>query len=720
MALATAPFAAPATGQVPVSTEMPSGAGAVLPDADNAVLVIEDPAEDTQAVFAPTSAPGTPLDQMADITSITLAETEEALRIDLAHRGYDGALFTTSRAAQGMYYCQVGFSINGVDDIRYTTYLNAYLGDDGQPTYNAYTQRIDQRGDRYDYDWLGNVPVGFVEDHFEFSIDKHWLSVAPRDRALQPGDRVTDLSAFCIHSAAVLIGGAFYDWTDPEDPGTGTGSYTITTAPGSSLVALTFLGGDGPIDSQSTLAVATSGPTKQTLELVNQADLKLLVNMTARITDGAGTVLDGWQVVVPPTLELKTDEPARATLVITPPPGAQHRAGGVLELVADPLGHDDPARITRPVAASVPLTPENNTLWFHNGWRGGCFFVECTLPDGTPPIVEQQTEWFVLAPVEEHPIYDREHVESGKVRFRGWGDAGTVLDLDLVKDIRFDPEGTIDITLGLSGDVEREIDVSIDLVVDWGEEYIGGTEEIVTLTAEASEHTFSVRPREEALELSKGTQFQMLFSARERAGSISYTNPGGPIDFYPAMSRMDLPLLPVSEGSFDLTDGRALPTIQPRNGTELDEYVNPGKKQVYDLSLVNEGSEEDVLKVDVETDRDDWGVQLLPGNRFKLEPGRAAPFSVVVTAPEDAAEGDTATVTLTATSANDPDVQSTITLRTIVATDVPIEDEEYTEPTGEDKVEPYVDDTEEASSTAMLLVFPLALGLLGPFLRRRR
>ncbi len=173
------------------------------------------------------------------------------------------------------------------------------------------------------------------------------------------------------------------------------------------------------------------------------------------------------------------------------------------------------------------------------------------------------------------------------------------------------------------------------------------------------------------VERNLAVQVYMAGSAMAAAGffdneAIQYT-----LD--PTASTMALPLFEYHE-KVDLafaTD-RSIELIVGDKGQERD--VNPGRTVVYSFTLDYKGSAPDSFDLAVSGTNADWAT-ILGDATIRLEPGKPRTLALAVAAPDKAFAGDTADITLTATSSSNSAVQGGIRTLTRVVTDRDIPDE---------------------------------------------
>src|SRR5687768_11381709 len=86
---------------------------------------------------------------------------------------------------------------------------------------------------------------------------------------------------------------------------------------------------------------------------------------------------------------------------------------------------------------------------------------------------------------------------------------------------------------------------------------------------------------------------------------------------------------------------------------EQQRMVNPGKTALFDLELMNHGTESATYDLEVTGAVSSWA-RIVGDRRVTLPAGSTRPLGVAVTAPASAADGDQADLVLAAVDAGDP------------------------------------------------------------------
>lgn len=99
-----------------------------------------------------------------------------------------------------------------------------------------------------------------------------------------------------------------------------------------------------------------------------------------------------------------------------------------------------------------------------------------------------------------------------------------------------------------------------------------------------------------------------------------------------------------------------------------ERMVNPGKTALYDLGLMNHGTEDSTYDLEVSGSRLPW-TRILGERRVTVPAGETRQLGIAVTAPSNAADGDVADLVLAAIDASDPSARTLARLLTTVDTE---------------------------------------------------
>lgn len=702
-------MAAPVAAQLP---EMAMASESLLADAIHEEVVIDDPSGDAATDFGGVPGAGTAVDGMADILSLSMGESESHFMLAWQHREYDETFWAVTATAAGQYYCGASFIVDGHDSLLYRAFWGSQINIPAEGGLYGYVYRTDMSGERRDYEYDFDAVVGFANERVEFTFSKDFV-VAKGKQPLAVGDRIAVQEAYCYYAPAALFAGGHYDRAGPEYGSTLGGKYTVRAASGSESLALAFASEAYNADPDLPISLAAGKTSRLVVDVTNKQDHKALVSIAAGLVGPSGETLPDWSVAVANHIEVPAETTVPLSVIVTAPNGTDVGPAGALWLEAKPLSDETAATLRRSIAVAPELGPELRTLHAYNGYREDCLFC---LGIDMPAVVDASMDWLVLSARDDDPRYDRSDVEDAPLNVFRFTDIGMAMLDPTATVTALDPDGTIDVDVVLSTDVERELYFEVEVVADWYDVYLGGTSGTVAIGTERSAIRFEVPVSDdEKIVLPEGTTFQVYVYIYDVLGNIAEPAP----QLYADGSSVTFPFVKPSTGSYALTDGRAIPTVTLRDGSDAEDYVNPGKKHVFEMALVNEGIEADVLEVELVADDADWRTRVEPGFRFKLEPGQRAPFSIVATAPTDAEEGDNVTIRVIARSANDEAATTEIVLALLVTTGIELDDQDYAAAGEDEHVAPYLDDAEESPGLPIVAILA-SLALLGAAVRRRR
>ncbi len=125
-------------------------------------------------------------------------------------------------------------------------------------------------------------------------------------------------------------------------------------------------------------------------------------------------------------------------------------------------------------------------------------------------------------------------------------------------------------------------------------------------------------------------------------------------------SHVELPIwATIKRNAHDPGDLGALVSL--RAASALPEFAAPGLTRVVNFTVLNEGTEQDRILVDVGIDGvKDWTARVVPEPPFDLAPGERATFSVGVTPRPEAEESEKAFIDVVVRSERDPTARTSI------------------------------------------------------------
>lgn len=464
------------------------------------------------------------------------------------------------------------------------------------------------------------------------------------------------------------------------------------------------------------ISVEAGVPFALALDVENRNAAKRIVNLTTEFADSKDARF--WQVRVAPSVSIPGDEERTINLVVNASPSVEHRQSALVRVVARSLGFDDEVgSITVRLVAASPPGPERPTLYLHGTkFDGGR--PECT---SVPQVINFCDYRAYLNTLEEDPLANADgeplqdsgfSFSSGLTTSARYFVFGLEEDLsrDLVLDVTTPVEGEIVVgsTMGYEGSLSVELHA--------GDVFVGSA----TVPASSSQAAvpFSFLPLVESERIPAGSGIALVVRIEFTWLGPNAASLAAPPGVVPGGSSLTLPIVPDAAAlSAPPRLGEAYLSLNVRG--DRDEFVNPGEARAFNLTLVNEGVEEETVDVNATLDEGACALELVPGHRFRLQSGESVRFGALVYAPQDAKEGSKCAATLTATSAADPTLEARTQLRVVVTSglDLPNDAHNYTaDDEARSKLEGWDPD---ANTPGPGFASGLAVALLAVWRRRR-
>lgn len=471
------------------------------------------------------------------------------------------------------------------------------------------------------------------------------------------------------------------------------------------------------------------------IDAYNGADTKRLVNLTARFPgDGA----DRFDIRLAPVVEVPAGETRSVNLLLNVTQPLSHRELVDLEVRGTSLGHDGEvgSALIR-LVGNTPPTADSNTLRFHSihdygdaveagpGYTciGGCniriaHWMNTLADDPLDEVGDGGVpSGFYLSFFNTLLGSDIVYVQFYR------------LDAPLTHDLHFDPGEPVTATLAFSSGIEFDatahLRASGTLVHDdcppdercTERIFLGEGTAPITVGSDATtvELTFMVPSDLDVLSSAGGRlDVEILLESDDPRATATDASDETDIRFYPSQSRLTLPVAPDPDPDpvHDLF-------ISLDAAGETEEFVNPGKTRAFHVHAINEGVDDTALRLTAQADLDGWSAGLQPADRYKLGPGESVNVTVLITAPAQAQEGDTAEVEIVATSVEDNSSSRPLTLRAIATDGIDIEDEGGPVEADEDTKKRILQDDGGDSPGLGTLVALVALAIVAAHHRRR-
>lgn len=479
------------------------------------------------------------------------------------------------------------------------------------------------------------------------------------------------------------------------------------------------------------VAVSPGEPTLVPLRIVNNNAGKRLLNLTARPVDP--DVATNWKLKIARSVQVPGGDSRVVNLIVEAAPDVQHRDEIKIVVLGRSLGFPDEiagARLT--LKASAPPGPEKKTLYFH----------AASDPDSQDPISicgpfpcsADVITWLNTLRADSPRadldqgarIGEGNSFEEDQIVFRH----RFILDTPLAHDVLMDATVPVEAKLDFKTDVEFPADVSMTAETTKTRKEIGhaapksvtiktGTPVALSFLANPAANRISVTDERIAVEIVVQTPLAGVGLAATSFPSLPAGTSG--FLFVPAQSEIAFPFIPDPNATrVSLANGPALITLASRN-PGLIEYVNPGKTKLLNATVTNEGIDPDEAVLEVTASDPAWAVSIRPGLRFQLAPGDNAKFAVLVRAPAGAQEGDSVSLLVNASSANNPAAYSQLRYTVIAITSQEIDDEAgFYERDADNDAKVVTRKSNDTPGFGLALAFAALAALLQAARRRRR
>lgn len=686
----------------------------------------DDDADMAVGVFAPVPAPvPPPIARAVEIKALHIDEIgPDLLRLRLEVDDIDPAALQREQTLAGIFY-EISFLVGPNEYRVYGGLGNTCTNPDDATcenlgavgvTYDAYLERRNEAArDSVD---LGSPPSRVLVDEAAVEV------LLPRDLLVGDGHERAAAgtkidNAWALAQTSHVLFDRWVDEAGTRNDENRTPALTLTQDAYGSHVTVSphapdieleeeeqdFFPQDDPIEpTLARIDVSDTMPARVPLYVTNNLQRKLIVAPEVSILSGG----DGYQLRVPDGLELPANDTRRIDVLVNGSAPIDPADPLVLEFTVRPLGFrsDIGDRLAVSVRSVPLLTPDAPRLYLQAGetqagfwvgpvtWGGsyeGMLSPLATDPDGTSESVPVAINclcagtdtWDATAPLGTPALLDP--ARDGLLHLEI--DAPTAADYDIRVTVALDGNvigtGTLDTTLSAGGNT---LDVPLLFASEDPRLDAGGR---LALDLRAQLKTlptpFEITRDEDA--------------PRVRLQGASY------IEF----PLIDVPV-PVQTADHLVVAVGA--------GYDAYQYVNPGRTTLWNVTIVNQGLENDTVTVSADADQADWTLRVAPGKTFRIGPGESVTVGILATAPEDAAEADHVAVNVTATSKVANGKTATLTVRGIVTGNIQIPDVIYT---ADNETASRVADVDERGSPGPGAIVAVGIvGLLALGLRRRR
>jgi hypothetical protein len=681
---------------------------------------VQDPRGDVNPFgFTPAALPSSPATDASDITSLRIfGEDIDGLTIELGVANLKPSPDAFGLFSGGQY--SVSFVLEGTE-ITYSTYF--YVFSDGRfdPTSSAAPTGIMRiPADFYlcvpdsgcfnqrilgSVDWDKSLITGYLPKGALAGREPIYSDDVPQGvPSIRSGSRLASIQGQVFGNLGLSDSVPDSGFAGPYVlragvPNDKIGVSLVNFEEGSSQSPDAFFGSIADFPSAS---VTPGTPTLVQLRVSNFNSAKRIINVSAQIMDPAEATK--WSVRVVNTLTIPGGDDRIINLIVNATDRVQHRDETLVRVSARSLGFPDEVGSLRVrLVGSVPPTPTKNTLFLHmaNPNDGGINGLSICIGCGGGYV------W--MNTLEEDPQALDANGMAMSYQFSGLG--GTTYRFDAVLDTQ----------------------LTHDLVLDTSK---AGVAKIVTSCTVCPTGTINLELRSDEGTIASGTASYASSVEVELTPVVDRVPAGGYLALFgsietstpPPMfeaisprllggsSRLSLPVVvdPEAKTGQRIPLGPAFLTLSADNAT--GGFIGPNRSKVMEVTVVNEGIEEDVVTITKKVSPEHWIVELQPGDTYRLKPGDSATFGVLVRAPENATEGETVRIVLNATSAIDDSALAQLALE-LTSSENALDDEDGFEV--DEDTEKALENKPQKSPGPGSFVF-VAVAALAFVLRRRR
>lgn len=450
------------------------------------------------------------------------------------------------------------------------------------------------------------------------------------------------------------------------------------------------------------------------LEIRNLAGNKRLVNLTAQVTSTPST---GWTFSMPPTVTVPGGASVNATVRVTAPASAENAVPTALVRVRGSVltEPDTVALGTFFVQAVPPLDAAHSTFYVHH---------PKTFPFriGGVPIPQEVFGWYAgfNSRIEADPRADDTRMvyasQFGVSGFTSGYQGFFVRSRETVPNAALVRAGepakvhlVIDSTLPMSTTVRFTLSTS-DRMIAQGEQAatLNSGKNVLEFDAPVAPDVRRLGPQDAPA----------LFYVRidhPLPAFFAPLIPGQRLGLVPRESWVRLPLDREQEAVVDPN----LPKVALQGQEELESFVNPGRRAVFEFLVENQEQRRLALQLEAEGVRDPWTVGLAPAARISVPANGSARVGVVVDAPETAKEGEALEFQLVTRLVEDGRLVASAKIRVIATRGLDIENETF-QASSEDAAPLDVDADGRSPAAPALVAFAVVAAFLLVGRRRRR
>lgn len=453
------------------------------------------------------------------------------------------------------------------------------------------------------------------------------------------------------------------------------------------------------------------------IPIVNKAPNKRIINLSYSL-EGAPENVSKIALKGPPSVSVPGATSRNITLVATAAPGTSSVRDVYLVIRGQSLGAPDELLYARLLLApTISLSPTHPDVYFHTGQLGitggpvdpalcavfGCGYAWMNAEKDDPDDVGAEVNAWTSS--EGLPDIHRE--------LQIWSSSPSV------RPLAFADDGTVALNLKLKADVPTETDLRVGLVAANSGTLIAQGAQHVSITPAGTMAAILIPVSAAGINLGpEDSWLRLRLVFQPGAGSVGAANlPVAGLRLVAKESGLRLPLVTPPE---ELDQGTPGAPMRLTTLGEKSDYVNPGESRLFNVTLLNVGTEPDVAHLSATVDRPGWMVRVLPGLDYRLASGESVVVGVLTTAPAGAKEGETATVRVNATSDGAPLDRGFLRLGLLATSGLDLRDDSAAFHADDDAQEKLIQaPTKKSTPGPDVLLILASVGLLA-LLRRRK
>ncbi|MBI2077152.1 MAG: hypothetical protein HYT80_02100 [Euryarchaeota archaeon] len=408
------------------------------------------------------------------------------------------------------------------------------------------------------------------------------------------------------------------------------------------------------------------------ISIANKAPSKRLLNLTAEVLSGG----EGWKYGLTPALTLGSGKSANATLRITAPRGGTGDANRATFRIAAAIMNEPGRRslVEASFVAGPALDAGRSTFYLHRGQ------TETVLA----PTAYGESDAF-LSRYETDPearddagIHAGKRVGSGVSGFRfpfDFFDGGSLRDAipnaaSLRKAEPIKGHFEFDVPIDLQGRA------TFTLTAGDGKVLLASGQKDIAFKAGKNvvDIDAAIAGPFERLGPSDLLSGDVLLASDPLVGFAGYFVSFAD-DFYmlPKTSHFTIPV----DREAEVIIRPDLPRVSLAAAEDTEAFVNPGRKTVFEVDLLNDDTKAQNLVLLVDNKTLEWDVQILPGTDLRLRANESARLGIIVHAPADAKEGTKLQLSIAARLRETNELLSLLRLSALATSGVEIDNETF-------------------------------------------